>query len=45
VAQARAIVAAFARPENAGKGVISVDGRMVELLHLDIARRTLAKAG
>jgi citrate lyase subunit beta/citryl-CoA lyase len=45
IAQARAIVAAFARPENAGKGVISVDGRMVELLHLDIARRTLAKAG
>jgi citrate lyase subunit beta/citryl-CoA lyase len=44
VAQARAIVAAFARPENAGKGVISLDGRMVELLHLDIARRTLAKA-
>lgn len=45
VAQARAIVAAFARPENAGKGVISIDGRMVELLHLDIARRTLAKLG
>jgi citrate lyase subunit beta/citryl-CoA lyase len=44
VAQARAIVAAFARPVNAGKGVISLDGRMVELLHLDIARRTLAKA-
>ena len=45
VAQARAVVAAFARPENAGKGVISIDGRMVELLHLEIARRTLAKLG
>lgn len=45
VAQARAVVAAFAKPENAGKGVISLDGRMVELLHLDIARRTLAKLG
>lgn len=45
IEQARAIVAAFAKPENAGKGVISLDGRMVELLHLDIARRTLAKAG
>ena len=45
VAEARAVVAAFARPENAGKGVISLDGRMVELLHLDIARRTLARQG
>lgn len=45
VAQARAVVAAFERPENAGKGVIALDGRMVELLHLDIARRTLAKLG
>jgi citrate lyase subunit beta / citryl-CoA lyase len=42
VAQARKIVAAFAEPENAGKGVITVDGRMVELLHAEIARRTVA---
>jgi citrate lyase subunit beta/citryl-CoA lyase len=42
VAQAKKIVAAFAAPENAGKGVITVDGRMVELLHAEMARRTVA---
>jgi citrate lyase subunit beta / citryl-CoA lyase len=42
VAQAKKIVAAFAQPENAGKGVITVDGRMVELLHAEIARRVVA---
>ena len=42
---ANAIVAAFALPENAGKGVISIEGRMVERLHLDQARRLLARAG
>jgi len=42
--EAKAIVAAFARPENAGKGVISINGRMTELLHLSMARRTLAFA-
>lgn len=44
MAEARRIVAAFARPENQGKGVISLDGRMVELLHAETARRTLAVA-
>lgn len=44
VADARKIVAAFERPENRGKGVISLDGRMVELLHAEMARRTLAIA-
>ena len=39
---ARDVVAAFARPENRGKGVISVNGRMVELLHLMQAERLLA---
>ena len=38
IAEARAIAAAFALPENAGKGVISIDGRMVERLHLDPGR-------
>ncbi len=42
VAQAKRIVAAFAQLENKGKGVITVDGRMVELLHAEIARRTVA---
>ena len=41
---AAAIIEAFARPENAGKGVIQLNGRMVELLHADMARRTLAIA-
>lgn len=42
VAAAEKIVAVFEKPENAGKGAISLDGRMVELLHRDMARRTLA---
>ena len=41
---ARAIIDAFALPENAGKGVIQLNGKMVELLHADMARRTLAIA-
>ena len=44
VAAARRIVAAFALPENRGKGVINLDGRMVELLHAEMARRTVAIA-
>ena len=35
---------AFDLPENAGKGVIKVEGRMVERLHLDEALRILALA-
>jgi citrate lyase subunit beta / citryl-CoA lyase len=45
VAAARAIVAAFEAHENAGKGAIRLDGRMVERLHLHEALRTLARAG
>ena len=41
---ARKIIAAFSLPENKGKGVITVDGRMVELLHAEMARRTVAIA-
>ncbi len=41
---ARAIIDAFALPENAGKGVIQLNGRMVELLHAKMAGRTLAVA-
>jgi len=44
LAAARAIRDAFARPENAGKGVIAMDGRMVERLHLAAAEKLLAKA-
>jgi len=35
---------AFARPENKGKGAIALDGRMVELLHAEIAHNTVALA-
>jgi citrate lyase subunit beta/citryl-CoA lyase len=42
VAWARTLRAAFAAPENAGKGVLRVEGRMVELLHLAEAERVLA---
>lgn len=42
-AEALAIVAAFAAPENAGKAVIDLRGRMVEKLHADQAGRLLAK--
>ena len=41
---ARKIIAAFEKPENRGKGAISLDGRMVELLHAEIARQTVALA-
>jgi len=42
---ARRIKAAFDAPGNEEAGVLSVDGRMVERLHLKMARRTLALAG
>ena len=44
VEQARAVVDAFAAAEREGKGVVVVDGRMVENLHRDNALRTLALA-
>jgi citrate lyase subunit beta/citryl-CoA lyase len=44
MADAQEVLEAFALPENLGKGVIQVRGRMVELLHADIARQTLAMA-
>lgn len=44
VANARAIIEAFELPENQGKAAINLNGRMVELLHADIARRTVALA-
>ncbi|WP_137388646.1 HpcH/HpaI aldolase/citrate lyase family protein [Rhodoligotrophos defluvii] len=41
---ARKIIAAFERPENAAKGAIELDGRMVERLHCEVARRVVAMA-
>jgi citrate lyase beta subunit len=39
------VIAAYADPANAGKGVISLDGDMVERLHLDAARALLSAVG
>src|ERR1700687_2785801 len=44
VAHARRIIAAFELPENASRGAIRLDGQMVERLHADMARRTIAIA-
>ena len=44
VAFAKAVIVAFALPENAGKGAIRVEGRMAELLHLSQAERLVAVA-
>jgi citrate lyase subunit beta / citryl-CoA lyase len=44
LADARSIVQAFSLPENANKGVISLNGRMVERMHLEMAQKLLAKA-
>jgi citrate lyase subunit beta/citryl-CoA lyase len=41
---ARKMIEAFDLSENRGKGVVSIDGRMVERLHADMARRTVAIA-
>jgi citrate lyase subunit beta / citryl-CoA lyase len=42
VTQARRIIAAFELPENASRGAIQLDGRMVERLHVKMAKRTIA---
>ena len=44
VAFARKTIEAFELPENKGKGVLKVDGKMVEILHAEIAKRTVAIA-
>jgi citrate lyase subunit beta/citryl-CoA lyase len=44
VMEARAIIDAFALPENRDKGVINLNGLMVERLHLEQALRLAAKA-
>jgi citrate lyase subunit beta/citryl-CoA lyase len=44
VAWSRAVIAAFAAPENAGKGALRVDGRLAERLHLGQAERAVAIA-
>ncbi|WJS03106.1 HpcH/HpaI aldolase/citrate lyase family protein [Roseibium aggregatum] len=44
VAWARKINSLFDEPENAGKGAIQVDGKMVERLHADMGKRVIAIA-
>ena len=44
VETARKIIVAFDRPENENKGVLQIDGRMIERLHAEMARRTVAIA-
>lgn len=44
VEHAKAVIAAFSDPENIGKGVLRVNGKMTELLHLEEAHRTVAVA-
>lgn len=44
VARMRTVVETFARPENATRGAIRIEGRMVERLHLVEAERVLAMA-
>ncbi|MGD9668655.1 MAG: CoA ester lyase [Hyphomicrobiaceae bacterium] len=44
VAWSRKIIAEFAKPENEKLGVITVEGKMVERLHMVMAQRTVAIA-
>ncbi|MDE0802829.1 MAG: CoA ester lyase [Acidimicrobiales bacterium] len=44
VAGAQEIIDAFEEAEREGRGVVTVNGRMIENLHVDEARRTLAQA-
>ena len=44
IAEARRIIAAHAEAEAAGRGVVVVDGRLVESLHVEGARRVVALA-
>ncbi len=41
IVQARKLIAAFDLPENKNKGVVQVEGRMVERMHAEMARRTV----
>jgi citrate lyase subunit beta/citryl-CoA lyase len=45
IEHARRVIEAFEEAERAGSGVVTVDGRMVENLHVATARRVLALAG
>jgi len=42
IAHAEAVIEAFSLAENQGKGVIKVNGKMTEILHLEQAKRLVA---
>ena len=44
IADARRVIDAFDEAIAHGRGVATVDGRMIENLHVDNARRTIAVA-
>ncbi len=44
LAKARAMIAAYQAALEAGRGVATLDGQMVEILHVEQARRLLARA-
>jgi citrate lyase subunit beta/citryl-CoA lyase len=44
VAAAEEIIAAYEEAEREGRGVVTVNGRMIENLHVETARRTLAQS-
>ncbi|TAL26542.1 MAG: CoA ester lyase, partial [Frankiales bacterium] len=41
---ARRVIEAFEEASREGRGVVTVDGRMIENLHVENARRVLATA-
>ncbi len=44
IAWAQQVIATFQRPENRDAGAVAIEGQMVERLHLEIARQTVAMA-
>lgn len=44
ITHAQAVIDAFTEAEAEGRGVVTVDGRMIENLHVEMAKRTLALA-
>ncbi len=44
IAHAQAVIDAFTEAEADGRGVVTVDGRMIENLHVEMAKRTLSMA-
>jgi citrate lyase subunit beta / citryl-CoA lyase len=44
IARSREVIDAFDEARREGRGVVTVDGRMIENLHVEAARRTLAFA-